>query len=342
MELKRAQCRHRGCYLHGLNRTFMELKPAARPCSRLPRAVWIAPLWNWNDPRRVRRSVLRRLNRTFMELKLIKLVFMIVRFFSLNRTFMELKPQKHIIHVHTPRVWIAPLWNWNEYTRSSNDVLTFGLNRTFMELKLARPCRVRDGVGFESHLYGIETRHIDHDAVGGLLFESHLYGFETAHRFAALWPLCQFESHLYGIETMSSTSVTLTTHSFESHLYGIETEWDGNIVTNPPYVWIAPLWNWNRIASPHNPCYLLFESHLYGIETLLLTQARVRLLWFESHLYGIETGIEQQTGIRYACLNRTFMELKRSASWSMPPTRAAFESHLYGIETWCISQFSLR
>ena len=103
-----------------------------------------------------------------------------------NRTFMELKDccsnsamRASLVSIAPLWNWksirkglnnldwcvsIAPLWNWKAIVRGENFRLSC-FNRTFMELKVFFNLFVVNDLGFQSHLYGIESEGI-HKLIG--------------------------------------------------------------------------------------------------------------------------------------------------------------------------------
>ena len=99
-----------------LNRTSMELKLLTIFKLEGEATVWIAPLWNWNwGAANVLRLSLR-LNRTSMELKQRRITRIIEIRFRFESHLYGIETRFTFIHyLYFFFVWIAPLWNWNDW-----------------------------------------------------------------------------------------------------------------------------------------------------------------------------------------------------------------------------------
>ena len=126
----------------------------------------IAPVWNWNylqPPAAASRLAFWShqfgietflwcgqslaeypFNRTSLELKRSWCVSWTMLLMTFNRTSLELKPDSDRDSAVNSTLLIAPVWNWNLFTRSATQPTTPTFNRTSLELKRRFGCRGSD------------------------------------------------------------------------------------------------------------------------------------------------------------------------------------------------------
>ena len=218
-----------------------------------------------------------------------------------------------------------------------------------MELKAKGAGSVRNGIEFQSHLYGIERFLL------WCVADSVHVSIAPLWNWKDCWHACREKDRCFN-RTFMELKVYAPKRNdhrrtFQSHLYGIESI-SLFMTMSVVAVSIAPLWNWKtgtpdgrKCAAGFNRTFMelkvgkkklrlfsfKFQSHLYGIESEIGSTEIHMLSLFQSHLYGIESQITVRWRVLPNRFNRTFMELKVLCPCGVLPI-SPFQSHLYGIE----------
>ena len=144
-----------------------------------------------------------------------------------NRTFMELKCFSRVSKLHPFSVLIAPLWNWNaKYVLGTNNHLQ-GSNRTFMELKCDK-------------LY-IKDSWVK--VLIAPLWNWNCQGWQSGSISDGSSNRTFMELKCISPAIKSARSYRSNRTFMELKLYPVKATFKAS------FVLIAPLWNWNDIAT---------------------------------------------------------------------------------------------
>ena len=231
---------------------------------------------------------------------------------------------------------------------------SLSFNRTFMELKVSFKYCVKSSSVFQSHLYGIESEHVDDGRCRSVVSIAPLWNWKFVWGLNGCRAGQGFNRTFMELKAWNVV-VDDAVEQFQSHLYGIERKdrillkWCSGSVS------IAPLWNWKVSGDATLSHDVEFQSHLYGIESKDIYFRAIRAcvsiapLWnwkgtplkvepassvFQSHLYGIESEV-------YTIDNKQTIDVSIAPLWNWKfeifcfwRRVLRFQSHLYGIESF--------
>ena len=325
---KRVSCSERG-----INRTFMELKPAKRCAS-------VRPILGINRTfmelkhitRRATKIASKSINRTFMELKLGRYSEWSETHKRINRTFMELKHVNIMDVTSNVTVSIEPLWNWNAYPVVSHVCTQRVSIEPLWNWNRNTESIFRMIASYQSNLYGIETCLRSHDRpTGETVSIEPLWNWNQQFTLFVVG-LHRYQSNLYGIETQQRAAYSGTLDQYQSNLYGIETRGRSGGVPcavriNRTFMELKPPKTHRFSASSKCINRTFMELKPSSRDVSMYTYGSINRTFMElKHMLSflVHTSL--------TCINRTFMELKREFG-GCPLAGDLYQSNLYGIET---------